>query len=95
VLRGAPDQHHPISVGPNEPESAIGNERVEFELIVDNHVEGDVDDVAVIAAQIVPPASRKAADERDSAAASAAQRPDQRAAQNRPEIDRKDAEAKQ
>ena len=63
VLRGparrAPDHRLPVGVRPDEPDAPVRHERVELELVVDDHVERDVDDVAVVAAQVIEPALQR------------------------------------
>src|SRR5581483_7428352 len=67
----------------------------ELEVIVDHHVERDVDGVAVVAADIVEPAGDEAAEHRQPHAAGAAERADQRAGDDRAEIDSEQAEAEE
>ena len=64
-------------------------------MIVHDHVERDVDRVAVIAAQIVEPAGDIATGEGDAGAAGAAERAHQRAGEHGAEVDGKHAEAEQ
>ena len=95
AARGAADHRLPVGVRPYEPDAPVGHDGVELELVVDDDVERDVDDVAVVAAQIVEPALHVAAGGGQALAAGAAERADQRAGEDRAQIDRQHAEPEQ
>src|SRR5262249_25224983 len=99
LLRRAPgratDQLLAVSVRPHEPDAPVRHQGVELKLAVDDHVEGDVDDVAIVAAQVEEPALQVASDEGQSLAAGAAERAHQGAGEDRAEIDGEHAQAEQ